>query len=97
MALFACNYYRVCLQTIEPDEVLYIVDTEDWIVEKITGEGLKKVWSNDLGIVNIAYDADKDELYFVEDNIDFYEYSSVDSSFCLRNCLWFRYKNNGQG
>lgn len=94
MALFACNYgnmlfgsnyYRVCLQTIEPDEVLYIVDTDDWIVEKITGEGLKKVWSNDLGIVNIAYDADKDELYFVEDNIDFYEYSSVDSSFCIRN------------
>ena len=94
MALFACNYgnmlfgsnyYRVCLQTIEPDEVLYIVDTDDWVVEEITAEELKRVWSDDLGIVNIAYDTDKDELYFVEDNIDFYEYSSVDSSFCLRS------------
>ena len=94
MALFACNYdnmlfgsnyYRVCLQTIEPDEVLYIVDTDDWVVEEITAKELKSVWSNDLDIVNIAYDTDKDELYFVEDNIDFYEYSSVDSSFCLRN------------
>lgn len=94
MALFACNYdnmlfgssyYSSCLVDILPDDDLYIVDTNDWIVEKITGEGLKNVWSNDLGIVNIAYDTDKDELYFVEDNIDFYEYSSVDSSFCLRN------------
>lgn len=94
MALFACNYgnmlfgsnyYRVCLQTIEPDEVLYIVDTDDWIVEKITAKELKDSVVSGLDIVNIAYDTDKDELYFVEDNIDFYEYSSVDSSFCLRN------------
>lgn len=94
MALFACNYdnmlfgsvyFRVCLQTIEPDEILYIVDTDDWIVEKITAKELKDSVVSGLDIVNIAYDTDKDELYFVEDNIDFYEYSSVDSSFCLRN------------
>lgn len=51
MALFACNYdnmlfgsnyYRVCLQTIEPDEVLYIVDTEDWIVEKNNCKRVKR-------------------------------------------------------
>lgn len=95
MALFACNYdnmlfgsnyYRVCLQTIEPDEILYIVDTDDWVVEEITAEELKRVWSDDLGIVNIAYDTDKDELYFVEDAIDFLEYSSCsDGAFCLSN------------
>lgn len=93
MALFACNYdnmlfgsdyFRVCLQTIEPDEILYIVDTDDWIVEKITAKELKDSVRDDLGIVNIAYDTDKDELYFVEDDIDFLEYASTSTcDFCL--------------
>lgn len=93
MALFACNYdnmlfgsdyFRVCLQTIESDEVLYIVDTDDWVVEKITAKELKDSVSSGLDIVNIAYDTDKDELYFVEDDIDFLEYSSTSTSaFCL--------------
>lgn len=93
MALFACNYdnmlfggdyFRVCLQTIEPDEILYIVDTDDWVVEKITAKELKDLVRDDLDIVNIAYDTDKDELYFVEDDIDFLEYVSTSTSaFCI--------------
>lgn len=93
MALFTCNYdnmlfgsdyFRVCLQTIEPDEILYIVDTDDWIVEKITAKELKDSVVNGLDIVNIAYDIDKDELYFVEDDIDFLEYVSTSTSaFCI--------------
>ena len=93
MALFACNYdnmlfgsdyFRVCLQTIEPDEILYIVDTDDWVVEKITAKELKDLVRDGLDIVNIAYDTDKDELYFVEDDIDFLEYVSTSTSaFCI--------------
>lgn len=55
------------------------------MLKKITAKELKDSVVSGLDIVNIAYDTDKDELYFVEDNIDFYEYSSIDSSFCLRN------------
>ena len=93
MALFACNYdnmlfdsdyFRVCLQTIESDEILYIVDTDDWVVEKITAKELKDLVRDGLDIVNIAYDTDKDELYFVEDDIDFLEYVSTSTSaFCI--------------
>lgn len=94
MALFACNYnnmlfdrayYKICLKTIEPDEILYIVDTDDWIVEKVIARELKDSWSDALGIINIAYDTNTDELYFVEDNIDFIEYSYENNEFCLSN------------
>lgn len=93
MAFFACNYdnvlfssdyYHANLQTIEPDDTLYIVDTNDWVVEKITGKKLKEIWSDDLDFRNIAYDTDKDELYFVENDVDFLDCANCsDSEFCL--------------
>ena len=95
MSLFVCNYnnmlfgydyYSTCLETIEPDKVLYVVDTDDWKVDKIKCSDLKNVWSNSLDFVNIALDNNSNELYFVEDNIDFMEYAyNSDSAFCMLN------------
>lgn len=94
MALFVCNYnnmllgydyYEYLLSAIPPSKLLYVVDTDDFVVEKIKASDLQKVWRDDLDFVNIRLDDVTNELYLTESDIDFSDYIISDNDFVFGN------------
>lgn len=83
MALFLCNYenmlfgyddYYMHLSEIIPlSKTLYIVDTDDWVMEKIKAEDLLKTWKADFDISNVIQYPDA--LGISEDSVDFSDYA----------------------
>lgn len=93
MALFVCNYqymlkginyWGAASLPLGAEEVLYIVDTDDWKVDKITVGELAKHWSDELDVVNIDMSPSVGALLFTEIEIDFTEYGR-DSHMYLGN------------
>lgn len=78
------NYWGAASLPLGADEVLYIVDTDDWKVDKITVGELAKHWSDELDVVNIDMSPSVGALLFTEIEIDFTEYGR-DSHMYLGN------------
>lgn len=93
MTLFAINvdnvftkgfdYYQNNLADIDEDEILYIVDTDDFKVEKIKAGDLVKHYSDNFFVSNIGVD-DDGTIYVVEEPTDFNELLSFSGmNYCL--------------
>lgn len=93
MALFAINignvftkgfdYYQNSLADIDEDEVLYIVDTDDFKVEKIKAGELVKHYSDKFCVSNIGVDDNDGSIFVTEEPTDFSELMSFGNVYCL--------------
>lgn len=67
------DYYMHFSEVITLSETLYIVDTDDWVMEKIKAEDLSRTWRANFDISNVAQYPDA--LGISEDDIDFSDYA----------------------
>ena len=67
------DYYMHLSEIIPLSKTLYIVDTDDWVMEKIKAEDLSKTWKADFDISNVIQYPDA--LGISEDYVDFSDYA----------------------
>lgn len=60
------SYWGAASLPLGAEEVLYIVDTDDWKVDKITVGEFAKHWSDELDVVNIDMSPSVGALLFTE-------------------------------
>lgn len=102
--LFVCNYqdvlhsdvyYSISGQDINLDDILNIVDTDDFVMQSVRAKDIiKYIKRGSLQIANIAYDAGTDNIFIREQVADFHE--ALCSSCISNDFVSFKLNDDGE-